>query len=152
MLFLRSHRHIFQGFLSQGGANAPPWISQGGGHKFFKGGQCPPPLGGAVKYPACLNNSCWVWDLADVIFLKKDGKKDYSNAGSYRPISITSYIGKIFEQIIASRLEYFFKCIGLKDKHQEGFTKKRNTVRYLNRLDSDIREKLDKKYSYLPLY
>ena len=22
-----------------------------GGHKFSKGGQCPPPLGGAVKYP-----------------------------------------------------------------------------------------------------
>ena len=43
MLFLRSHRHIFQGFPPQGGANAPPWLRQGG-HKFFKGG-------GGVKYP-----------------------------------------------------------------------------------------------------
>ena len=25
----------------------------------------------------------WVWDIADVIFLKKDGKTDYSKAGSY---------------------------------------------------------------------
>ena len=32
----------------------PPWLSQGGGgHKFFKGGQCPPlGGGGGVKYPA----------------------------------------------------------------------------------------------------
>ena len=28
-------------------------IPRGGGHKFFKGGQCPP-LGGAVKYPALI--------------------------------------------------------------------------------------------------
>ena len=80
-----------------------------------------------------------------MIFLKKDGKKDYSNAGSYRPISITPYIGKIFEQIIASRLEYFFR-------NQEGFTKKCNAVRYLNRLDSDIRKKLDKKYTVICLF
>ena len=29
----------------------PPLGFAKGGHKFFKGGQCPPPLGGAVKYP-----------------------------------------------------------------------------------------------------
>jgi hypothetical protein len=106
----------------------------------------------ATLFNSCLSKSCWVWDLADVIFLKKDGKKDYSNAGSYRPISITSYIGKIFEQIIASRLERYFNSVGLNDKNQEGFTKRRNTVRYLHRLDSDIREKLDKKYTVICLF
>ena len=41
-VFLRSHRHIFQRFLSQGG------------HKFiFQGGGAMPPLGGGVKYPDC---------------------------------------------------------------------------------------------------
>ena len=90
--------------------------------------------------------------MADVIFLKKDGKKDYSKTGSYRPISITSYIGKVFEQIIAARLEKFFKSTGHKDQFQEGFTKRRNTVRYLNRLDNDIRDKLSKKYNVICLF
>ena len=101
---------------------------------------------------SCLSAGQWVWDTADVIFLKKDGKSDYSNPGSYRPISITSYIGKVFEKIIASRLENFFKATGINDMYQEGFTKKRNKVRYLNHLDNDIREELKKKYSYLPFY
>ena len=51
-VILKVSQTHFQGFLSQGGgANAPPppWLSQGG-HKFFKGGQCPP-RGGGVKYP-----------------------------------------------------------------------------------------------------
>ena len=100
----------------------------------------------------CLVTGTWVWNLADVIFLKKDGKKDFSKTGSYRPISITSYIGKVFEQIIAFRLENYFNLIGIKDKFQEGFKKHRNTVRYLNRLDSDIREKLSKKNTVICLF
>ena len=101
---------------------------------------------------SCLSAGQWVWDTADVIFLKKDGKSDYSNPGSYRPISITSYIGKVFEKIIASRLENFFKATGINDMYQEGFTKKRNTVRYLNHLDNDIREELKKKYTVICLF
>ena len=44
---------------------------------------------------SCLKTGHWVWDIADVIFLKKDGKTDYSKAGSFRPISITSYIALV---------------------------------------------------------
>ena len=44
---------LSQGYIFQGWANAPLGFSKGG-HKFFKGGQCPPPLGGAVKYPDCM--------------------------------------------------------------------------------------------------
>ena len=111
----------------------------------------------AIKCIVSLFNSCfqsgqWVWDMADVIFLKKEGKKDFSSAGSYRPISITSYIGKVFEQIIAGRLEKYFSQIGLHDEKQEGFTKRRNTIRYLNRLDSDIRGHLKKKLTVICLF
>ena len=107
----------------------------------------------AVELIRTLPNSClsageWILDTADVIFLKKVGKPDYTNPGSYRPISITSYIGKVFEKIIASRLENF-KATGINDVYQEGFTKKRNTVRYLNHLDNDIREELKKKYTVI---
>lgn len=103
-------------------------------------------------YNTCFSTGEWVWDTADVIFIKKDGKKDYHKVGSYRPISITSYIGKVFKQIVASRLEVHFKNIGLHDIKQEGFTKKRNTNRYLNRLDNDIRKHLEKKYTVICLF
>ena len=85
-------------------------------------------------YNSCMDNGTWVWDIADVIFLKKDGKTNYTKSGSYRPISITSYIGKIFEQIIASRLELHLESCGIYDENQEGFSKRKNTIRYLNRL------------------
>ena len=44
---------LSQGFIFQGGGGGPmpPLGFPKGGHKFSKGGQCPPPLGGAVKYP-----------------------------------------------------------------------------------------------------
>ena len=103
-------------------------------------------------FNCCLDSGTWVWDTADVIFLKKGGQRDFSKAGSYRPISITSYIGKVFEQIIATRLEKYLIDIGHHDEFQEGFTKKRNTARYLNRLDTDIRHSLEKKYTVICLF
>ena len=103
-------------------------------------------------FNSCMHHGTWVWNLADVIFIKKDGKKNYSKAGSYRPISITSYIGKIFEQLIAARLEKFLQSVGLHDENQEGFTKRKNTIRYLNRLDSDIQSSLNKKYTVICLF
>ena len=111
----------------------------------------------AVKQILNLVNMCkekgvWVWELTDVIFLKKEGKRNFSKSGSYRPISITSYIGKVFEEIIAARLENFFKSIGISDKFQEGFKKRRNTIRYLHRLDCDIKDKIAKKYTVMCLF
>ena len=39
----------------------------------------------------CQNIGKWVWNDANVIFFKKDGKISYYDSGAYRPISITSY-------------------------------------------------------------
>ena len=48
-----SQTHFPRISIPRGGGNSPPWLSQGGGQKFVKGGGAmPPPLGGAVKYPA----------------------------------------------------------------------------------------------------
>ena len=87
----------------------------------------------------CLNTGQWPWKDALVIFLKKGGKKSYSVPGSYRPISISSYIGKLLEKILASRLIKFLIMRGYHDPDQEGFTLGRNTIRYLNRLDLQIK-------------
>ena len=91
-------------------------------------------------------------DTADVIFLKKVGKPFYANPGSYRSLPMASYIGKVFKNYIASRLEKFFKTTGINNAHQDGFTKKRNTVRYLNHLDSDFRGELKKRYAAVCLF
>ena len=50
-----------------------------------------------------LKKEKWIWDKAEVIFLKKNGKDTYAEPGSYRPISISAYIGKLIEKIIAGR-------------------------------------------------
>ena len=86
----------------------------------------------------CLSKGKWVWKSSEVIFLKKAGKDNYHQPGSYRPISITSYIGKLKERILANRIENFLAAKNLRDPFQEGFSKGKNSIRYLNRLNLTI--------------
>ena len=44
----------------------------------------------------CFDNGVWQWNMAEVIFLRKEGKTNYSQSGAYRPISITSYVICLF--------------------------------------------------------
>ena len=76
----------------------------------------------------------------------------YDKAGSYRPISISSYIGKLFERVLARRLGSYLHSIGLIDSNQEGFSKGRNTVRYLHRLTTGIKGDIMKKLTVLCLF
>ena len=94
----------------------------------------------------------WVWDTAEVIFLRKSGKDCYSKPGSYRPICITSYIGKRLEDIIASRMEAWLLRLGKEDKDQEGFSKKKNTIRYLSRLHHGIQSDKENNLTVLCLF
>ena len=100
----------------------------------------------------CLKNKVWVWNDAEVIFLKKEGKGNYSLPGSYRPISISSYIGKLLEKILAKRLLTYLQHRRIYDPDQEGFTIGRNTIRYLNRLHLGIKADIEKKLSILCLF
>ena len=86
----------------------------------------------------CMHKRKWVWKSSEVIFLKKPGKDTYSKPGSYRPISITSYVGKLMERILAGRIENFLTVRNLQDPFQEGFSKGKNSIRYLNRLNLGI--------------
>ena len=100
----------------------------------------------------CLKTHTWIWEGAEVIFLRKDGKDSYSKPGSYRPICITSYIGKLFEAIIAKRIELYLKLSDQTDPHQEGFSESKNTIRYLNRLHLGILSDKEKHLSILCLF
>ena len=100
----------------------------------------------------CLKNQIWIWKSANVIFLRKAGKDDYSKPGSYRPICITSYIGKVFEAIIATRIEIYLRNTNQVDQYQEGFSQSKNTIRYLNRLHLGIHADKENKLSILCLF
>ena len=100
----------------------------------------------------CLKGHIWIWEGAEVIFLRKDGKDSYSKPGSYRPICITSYLGKLFEAIIARRIELYLKISEQTDVNQEGFSQAKNTIRYLNRLHLGILADKEKNLTILCLF
>ncbi|VDI01222.1 Hypothetical predicted protein [Mytilus galloprovincialis] len=67
------------------------------------------------------------WKQANVKFIKKIGKPNYNNPSSYRPISLTSILGKLMERIVTSRLEGYVESKFILDKEQEGFRHFRST-------------------------
>ena len=100
----------------------------------------------------CLHMKIWIWDNAEVIFLKKEGKKSYAIPGSYRPISITAYLGKLFEKIMSIRAKKLLQKKNYNDPDQEGFTERKNTIRYLNRLFLGIKSDLQQKKTVICLF
>ena len=92
-----------------------------------------------------LNTGVWVWDVSNVTFIKKDGKDNYMIASAYRPITISSYIGKLLEKVIEKRIKIHCEIEGILDEEQEGFRSKRNTSRYLYKLIATLDECKKKK-------
>ena len=87
-----------------------------------------------------LETGIWPWDVSKVSFIRKEGKDSYLKAASYRPITISSYIGKILEKIIENRLKVHCNLENILDDEQEGFRSQRNTSRYLYKLISSLDE------------
>ena len=95
----------------------------------------------------CLTQGIWVWDSSNVIFLKKVGKSNYMKAGSYRPITMASFVGKLLERILERRLRQHCEFYDLLDDEQEGFRAGRNTTRYLYKLVANLKEAQRKKFT-----
>ena len=79
-------------------------------------------------------NRCWAgeklpatWRTAVIKTLLKDGK-DPKDTTSYRPISLTSCLGKLLEKIVADRLTYIMESRGLISDDQAGFRQNRCTT------------------------
>ena len=87
-----------------------------------------------------LNENHWPWNQSKVIFLRKQGKTDYTTPSAYRPITISSCIGKSLERLLDARLRSFFKKFNLLDEEQEGFQSHTSTVRSLYRLKMECQE------------
>ena len=78
------------------------------------------------------------WKQAEVKFLKKSGKASYHSASAYRPISLTSCLGKGLERIITQRLYAFCEHNKIIDRDQEGFRHFRGCTHAILRLVQDV--------------
>ena len=80
-----------------------------------------------------------IWNTSSIIPIHKMGIPLDSPA-SFRPISITSYVSKLFERIILSRLLFFLEFNSILSPRQTGFRPGRSTfdqILYLSQSISD---------------
>ena len=102
----------------------------------------------------CLESSTWPWTNSKVIFLKKEGKKIIS-AQVLIDLSLyhrESGVGKLPEKILSKRVDKFLQSVGVHDPYQEGFTKGKHTIRYLNRLNMTIKAGVEKKNCIIGMF
>ena len=78
-----------------------------------------------------------VWKHSIVIGFPKQSK-DESLPSSYRPISLTSTLCKIFERLATNRLTYVLEKNNLISNIQAGFRKNRSTIDQVIRLQDQI--------------
>ena len=86
----------------------------------FKSGQCPT-----------------IWKIAQVVPLPKVNK-DLTDPNSYRPISLTSHMGKLLEGMLHARLLFFLEKYHDINPNQSGFRKHRSTSEQILRFQNDI--------------
>ena len=100
-----------------------------------------------VLFNLVMKTGTWIWDTSNISFIKKANKENYMKPGSYRPISITSYIGKLLEKIIDQRIRLHCEINDIIDEEQEGFRPTRNTVRYLYKMIAMLDECRKRKFT-----
>ncbi len=81
--------------------------------------------------------------IAKVIPIFKKGA--HSELGNYRPISLLKIVSKIFEHIVAERLNSFLKKYNVLYEYQFGFRAKHSTTLALLNAVDDIHDKLNNK-------
>ena len=94
----------------------------------------------------------WIWDTSMVTFIRKMDKDSYLVPGSFRPITISSYIGKIFERVLHQRLLLYCQRNQVIDNAQEGFLPQRSTTRYLYKMSASIAEARKKRLNVILLF
>ncbi|KZS06599.1 Uncharacterized protein APZ42_029899, partial [Daphnia magna] len=85
-----------------------------------------------------------IWKSAVVIPLLKQNKPA-EDPNSYRPVSLTSCLGKMLERILANRLHWFLECKGLINIAQAGFRRGCSTTDHIAQLDSYIKTGFNQK-------
>ncbi len=96
-----------------------------------------------VVFQKCLDEGCFPedWKKANISPIFKKGSK--SDPNNYRPISLTSICGKLFEHILTSNLASFLDTNKYFHADQFGFRKNRSCEMQLARVAQDIALILD---------
>ena len=108
-------------------------------------------MGPKVKeYMLNLFNEVWrtghvpqQWRTADIRPIPKKGK-DLQKLSSFRPISLTSVVGKLMERMVTDRLMFHLESKNLLTPHQAGFRKWRSTEDQLINLSQHISDSFQK--------
>ena len=91
------------------------------------------------------------WKISVVIPILKEGK-DRSCTDSYRPISLTSNVCKLYEKIIFNRLSYYCEKHKILPDNQAGFRKGRSTTEHLVNLTNNIKNQFARRKSTLATF
>ena len=81
------------------------------------------------------------WRIANVVPLfKKDSK---NNPGNYRPVSLTSVVGKLLEKILRDRNYSHLEISGRISERQHGFVKERSCLTNLIEFFEEVTKMID---------
>jgi len=98
-------------------------------------------------YNLCLSNGYFPdeWKVSLIIPLVKPGKEDCKQASKYRPISLINLNGKLLEQLLINRIQYFLYKNNALSRSQFGFTPQTSTTAAImevhNFVQSNFRQK-----------
>lgn len=102
--------------------------------------------------------TCWesgtipkAWKEAQVIAIHKQGKPK-KDPTSYRPISLTPHLGKIYERIIKARLEFYLDKHGIIPVCQAGFRKGRSCTDHIVKLTAHMRKAISSNRTLLATF
>ena len=84
-----------------------------------------------------------IWKTSSIIPIHKMGKPHDSPA-SFRPISLSSCVSKLFERIILSRLLFFLESNSILSPRQAGFRPGRSTLNQILYLSQSISDEFNK--------
>jgi hypothetical protein len=85
-----------------------------------------------------------LWKKAIVVPVLKTSK-DPTSTTSYRPISLTSTMGKSMERITNSRLNWLLETNNVTANEQAGFRIHRSTSEHIAKLSQFIKDAMDNK-------
>ena len=101
---------------------------------------------------------CWesgniphAWKEAQVIAIHKPGKPK-KDPSSYRPISLTPHLGKVYERIIKMRLESFLEKHNIIPVCQAGFRKGRSCTDHIVKLTAHMRKAISTNRTLLATF
>jgi len=101
---------------------------------------------------------CWLdgmfplaWKQSVIVPVLKQGKSR-SAVESYRPIALTSNVGKLLEKIVQTRLLHFCDKNNVIPLHQAGFRKGRSTTDHLVKLTNHVKKQFARRKNTLATF